>query len=173
MGLYGAMTHDAAVGEVYAGITYNVEQLLLYSEIDPELHMAVDGGTYGTPPMTSTMYYMPRYFLVNGDPYPAGTPTLAAGVVGNRVLCRFLNAGIKSHVPNLLGMYMSVVAEDGSVYLYPPSRYSLFLAAGQTRDAILTASTAGTYGLYDRMLNLSNAGSATAGGMMSLLVVSP
>ncbi len=35
MGLYGGVTNDAAVGQAYAGVPYNNEISLLYSEIDP------------------------------------------------------------------------------------------------------------------------------------------
>jgi FtsP/CotA-like multicopper oxidase with cupredoxin domain len=47
MGLYGALRHDAVNG-VYANVPYSSDLLLLYSEVDPQLHAAVDNGMYGT-----------------------------------------------------------------------------------------------------------------------------
>lgn len=178
MGLYGGVTIDGVAGEAYPGIAYDAEVLLLYSEIDPALHAAVDGGTYvpfGDPALftTSTVDYVPKYFLINGEPYTATTPPLAAGTVGDRVLIRFLNAGLKSRAPVLLGMYMSVIAEDGNAYPYPREQCSLLVPAGQTRDAILTPTADGTYPLYDHMMGLTNAGGSDPGGMLRLLEVAP
>ena len=68
MGLYGALVVDGAGYPVVAQ-----EEVLLYSEIDPALHTAVDGGTYGTPAYPSTFDYWPRYFLFNGEAYPQTT----------------------------------------------------------------------------------------------------
>jgi len=67
MGLYGAMTKNAAIGEAYPGKKFDTESLLVYSEIDPALHAAVAGGNYGPgQAMTSTIVYEPKYFLING-----------------------------------------------------------------------------------------------------------
>ncbi len=181
MGLYGAMTHDAALGQAYTGVAYDAETLLIYSAIDPAIHAAVAGGTYvpfGDPAtqMTSTMGYEPKYFLVNGEPYrPGVTADIAAGNVGNTILLRVLNASQESKAPLLLGLYMNVVAENGSLYPFPKERYVLFLPAGNTRDALMTPTTGqdGRYPIFDRKLNLTNAGAPTPGGMLSYLVVAP
>lgn len=172
MGLYGALIVDSATpGRAYgaASTAYDAEALLVYSEIDPALHTAVATGDYGPGlGMTSTMDYQPKYFLINGQPHPS-TPPLPAVVSGQRVLLRFVNAGIQSHAPLLLGSYMSVIAENGRAYRYAKEQYSLFLPAGQTRDTIVTAAT-GRYPIYDRQMNLTNAG-APGGGMLTYLVV--
>jgi FtsP/CotA-like multicopper oxidase with cupredoxin domain len=177
MGLYGAVTNDVvpagAEEEAYPDVTYDAEVLLLYSEIDPALHSAVDDGSYGTTGPTSTVDYRPKYFLINGEPYTATTLPMSAGVMGDRVLLRFLNAGLQTHVPNLLGMYMNVIAEDGNPYNYPKNQYSLPLPAGQTKDAIVVPSADGTYPLIDRMANVTNAGGFSLGGMVRFLDVAP
>ena len=173
MGLYGGVTIDAAAGEAYAGVTYDAEVMLLYSEIDPALHAAVDDGSYGTTGPTSTVDYNPKYFLINGEPYTSATLPMSAGAVGNRVLLRFLNAGLQTHAPNLLGMYMSVIAEDGNVYNFPKGQYSLTLPAGQTKDAIVTPSADGAYPLIDRRSDVTNAGGFSLGGMVRFLEVAP
>ena len=41
MGLYGAVTQDAAAGEAYPGEPYDKEVVLLFSEIDPVFHQTV------------------------------------------------------------------------------------------------------------------------------------
>ena len=169
MGLYGAATKNAAASEAYVGIGYDREVVLLYSEIDPALHEAVANGTYGTPPMTSTIDYQPKYFLVNGAPYSGTAQPYPVGLPGERTLIRFLNAGLRTHAPMLVGAHMIAVAEDGHAYPYAKEQYSIMLPAGQTKDAVFVPDAAGRYVLFDRGLNLTNAG-APNGGMFSVFV---
>ena len=161
MGLYGALKVDFAAGtpnQAYDGIPYDSEVVLLYSEIDPALH---------DPPTTAQpTNYKPQYFLVNGNPYEDGDPALTAGNVSQNTLIRLLNAGLKTHVPTLLGGYMRVIAEDGNLYPYAREQYSVHLAAGKTMDAIWTPAAGGTYALYDRSLHLTTAW-VNGGGCLS------
>jgi FtsP/CotA-like multicopper oxidase with cupredoxin domain len=182
MGLYGAFKKDNAVGEAYASSAtvdalYDDEVVLLFSEIDPALHDAVQNGTYGTPAYPSTINYRPRYFLVNGEPYSAGQLPVPAGVVGDRILFRLLNAGLKTHVPSFYAQDMQVedpqvIAQDGNRYPFAKREYSTLLPAGQTRDVIFVANTAGTFVVYDRRgFLISN--EAPYGGMLVHLEVGP
>jgi Bacterial Ig domain/Multicopper oxidase len=184
MGLYGAMAKDAVAAvasvspaQAYAGVAYDNQVTLLYSEIDPALHAAVAGGTYGTAAgPTSTLNYNPKYFLINGQPYSATAAPLAV-TAGQRTLLRFLNAGLKTHVPVLNGMYMDMVAEDGNPAPYsanPRKQYSAFLPAAKTLDAVITPSVpldgSGKYAILDRRLDLTT-GSSQDGGMLAFLQV--
>jgi hypothetical protein len=45
MGLYGALTLDAAAATAYPGVPYDHDVVLVYSEVDAALHRAVAGGT--------------------------------------------------------------------------------------------------------------------------------
>jgi hypothetical protein len=170
MGLYGALTKDAALGQVYSGVTYDNEVMLYYSEIDPALHAAVAADDYGPGKgTTSTIDYQPKYFLVNGKPYTdKASATISAGNTGERTLLRMFNMGLRPHTPVLQGLRLQLVAEDGKPYSYARDQHSAFLAAGKTKDAIIAPSTQGTYAVFDRFLNLSNA-DATPGGMLSFL----
>jgi len=163
MGLYGALVVD---GGSYPAVTQ--DEVLLFSEIDPALHGAVDGGTYGTPDYPSTFDYKPKYFLINGVSYP--DTAVITLTMGEDVLLRFVNAGLKTHVPALQGLYMSVVAGDGNLYPYPREQYSIELTAAKTMDALVNIKTDGSYALYDRSLHLTNA-AATGGGMLTYLQV--
>jgi FtsP/CotA-like multicopper oxidase with cupredoxin domain len=180
MGLYGGATHDAAAAEAYAGVPYGNEVTLLFSEIDPALHAAVSGGTYGgASGPTSTLDYQPKYFLINGKPYAAGDAPLASLAAGQRTLLRFLNAGLQTHVPVINGQYLQMIAEDGNPYPWPGNprqQYSVLLPAAKTVDAMLTpvlssGSASARYAVYDRRLNLNNA-AAQDGGMLAMLQVS-
>jgi hypothetical protein len=172
MGLYGGIKSNAAIGQAYTNIPYDSEVMLLYSEIDPALHTAVAGGTYGTAAYPSTINYQPKYFLVNGKPFQSNDPALTGAGAGQRTLLRFLNAGLQSHVPVIQGLDMQLVAEDGKTYPYAKNVYSAFLPAGKTVDAIVTPSPEqeGTHAVYDRKLGLSS-GTLPGSGMLAYLSV--
>lgn len=172
MGLYGAVIQDANPGEAYPGRAYQHEVTLLYSEIDPALHAAVASDNYGPgKAVTSTIDYVPRYFLVNGEPHSSASAPLPAGNVGETVLVRFLNAGLETHVPVVQGLYMQLVAGDGKPFPYPRTQYSAFLPAGKTIDALLTPEVEGSYAVYDRRLRLTS-GTNAPGGLFTALAVS-
>ncbi len=180
MGLYGAVSANAVEAnasngtraEAYAGVAYDNQATLLYSEIDPALHLAVDNGTYGTTGgPTSTFNYQPKYFLINGQPYPGNALIAPAGAPGTTLL-RLLNAGLTTHVPMVQGIHWNVVAEDGKPYAFAARQYTALLPAAKTMDVVLTAAPdigGGTrYPVLDRRLNLSNSGQAY-GGMLAFL----
>lgn len=195
MGLYGALTHDSASGQAYAGVPYNNQLTLLFSEIDPALHAAVAAGSYGTAgapdtpgcfagtdlagnpaptKLTSTICYSPKYFLINGAPHTAASVPLAAGSAGQTTLLRLLNAGLMTRSPVLQGQHMRLTAEDGNKYPYAREQYSAFLPALKTIDAIITPTAAATYPIYDRRLAVTSPGPAGSvdGGMLAFLTVS-
>jgi FtsP/CotA-like multicopper oxidase with cupredoxin domain len=160
MGLFGALT----VGTYSADMT---EVLVLYSEIDPDLHN-------GTPAAATPLSYKPKYFLVNGEAYSSGqaVPVVTqAGVATQKeLLIRFANAGLMSHVPVMQGPYMKIIAEDGNPYPYAREQYSALLAAGKTLDALWSPVETGTFALYDRSLSLSSNG-VPGGGLLVYLDV--
>jgi len=195
MGLYGAVTKDAAGGKVaYTGagvnIGYDNQVTLLYSEIDPALHNAVANGSYGTASRPSTLVYQPSFFLINGVAFPGpgldplAVPTLAPGntavPAGSKLLIRFLNAGLKSHVPTIVGQYWQVVAEDGNPVPFlgnPRQQYTAFLPPAKTLDVLLkpvSSSTSDTvrYAVFDSRLFDTTNGSPN-GGMQFRLAVAP
>ena len=172
MGLYGAMTKNQAAGSAYAGIAYANEAVLVYSEIDPALHEAVASGRYGTEGgPSSTINYRPSLFLVNGESYTAGSATVPAGTAGQLTLLRFVNAGLRTHAPQLDNGKLNVVAEDGNTLPFAKDQATLMLAAGKTHDVLWTPAVAGTYSLYDRMLSLNAPGQGEAGMLAKLRVV--
>lgn len=182
MGLYGAMVRDEAANTAYPAsatqpaVTYDQDQVLIYSAIDPGLHSTVAAGDYGTT-ITSTVHYQPKYFMVNGQSYAPGDLPVDIGPAGSTTLLRLINMDIDTHAPMLLGGYMDLVAESGYPYPYPRKQYSVNLAPGQTKDALLTLGEASNpagsaaLSLFDRRLNTTNAG-GTGGGLVSQFSVS-
>ena len=173
MGLYGAVTKNAAdatpstPAAVYAGVSYDNQATLLFSEIDPALHAAVANGSYGTAP-TSTFDYQPKYFLINGRPYTFGAPVITPAGNPGQTLLRLLNAGLVTHVPMAQGNYWEVVAEDGKAYPFRLQQYTAMLSAAKTMDVRLTAEVGTTYAIMDRRLSLSNNG-MSGGGMLAFV----
>ncbi|MFZ5998022.1 MAG: Ig-like domain-containing protein [Nitrospirota bacterium] len=177
MGLYGALKQDAAAGvppvlgyayqtgnPAVPVVPYSTEVILVYSEIDPVLHAHIAAGTYGTPPptgITSTMYYEPKYFLINGQPFSGTITPLTGGETGKPTLVRLLNAGLETHVPIINGLSTTVYAEDGNLLRYPKELYALSLPAGKTMDVVFSPMNPGTYAVYDRALGLANGGMLT------------
>ncbi|MDP6414917.1 MAG: thrombospondin type 3 repeat-containing protein [Gammaproteobacteria bacterium] len=181
MGLYGGMKKDfgawrlAYDGNAHqlGGFFYDHEAILFYSEIDRALHDAVGAGTYdpeGDPAlvMTSIADYHADYGLINGQAFPAVAP-IVIGTSGDTLL-RFYSASPDDRTPVMQGLYAKHIAQDGKLYPYFSEQYSLRLPAGSTRDVMLTvdcmqAGTPGRHVLYDARMKLTNAGSASAGGM--------
>lgn len=161
MGLYGAAVVNFAAGFAYDGVPYDEDIVVLYSEVDPALH--------ATASAAQALNFKPRHFLVNGnaDGNSVLTKTSPAPL-NSRVLLRFVNAGLKSYVPTLLGEDMEWVAEDGNPYPHIRRSYSAFLGAGKTMDAIWVPTTVDRHALYDRRLHLTDDGDPT-GGMLAFL----
>jgi FtsP/CotA-like multicopper oxidase with cupredoxin domain len=178
MGLNAAVTRDFAVGQAYAGVSYDKEVLLFYSEIDPDLNASIADQSYET-----SIHYHAKWFLVNGEPYstdctdvapPDGNddasgypcarmaqiPDIAAGQPGENILLRFLSVAGETHVPTLQGLHMTLHAEDGQQYNWqngdtgattpaPRSQYSVMLPPLKTKDAIINVAADGRFALYD------------------------
>ncbi len=169
MGLYGALIQDAGDSLAYPGVPYDSEVTLLYSEIDPDFHDAVATGNYGPgEAVTSPTGYTPRYYLINGKAFTAPFLPVEAGNAGDRVLVRFINAGLKTQTPVVHNHRMSVVGEDGYPYTWTKDLAGLQLPALKTRDVILTPDAAGVYAVYDRTLKLTN-DTASPGGFLTYL----
>lgn len=168
MGLYGALiVRPAATGQAYndPATAYDDEAVLLLSEIDPALNASADPAAF------DMRNFAPRYFLINGKAYPNtdSIPTVA----GNRVLLRYLNAGMQFHSMSLMGMHQTVIANDGSALAYPHKMVAETFAPGQTIDAIAvipaTTQSGSQFALYDANLLLHNSSAANFGGMMTFL----
>ncbi|NPT60323.1 hypothetical protein GNZ13_38650 [Paraburkholderia sp. 5N] len=196
--------------QAYPNVCYDADVPLVLSEIDPVQNTAVaaavtmqgfsetkvwsgqPGGcgdskstSFGTcyPP---TVNYDPRYYLINGvafDRTNAGGSSFAASAPAatGQVLLRFVNAGLRMHVPSVVGAQtgnpavsgFSLIAEDGNVL--PGSariQSEVFLAAGKTYDVLMNAPAAGATALpvFDRELSLST-NNQRDGGMQAYVSV--
>ena len=192
-----------------AAVPYDADVPLVLSEIDPVQNKAVNfavstagfsettvwsglpggcgnvaSGTYGTcyPPAVN---YDPRYYLVNGVAFNRTNPigsqfSVAAPATTGRILVRFVNAGLRMHVPSIVGAQtgtpvvsgFGLIAEDGNVLPgLTRVQSEVFLAAGKTYDVLVSApAAAATLPVYDRQLSLS-ANNQRDGGMLAYVSV--
>jgi hypothetical protein len=162
-----SFTMSAPAAAAYGASTvFNDEAVLVLSEIDPALNNSA------SPAAFDMRNYAPKYFLINGKAYPATAPIASAA--GNKVLLRYVNAGVKHHSMAVLGLRQNFVAKDAS--LLPTLTLNVAaetLAPGQTGDAIVTVpavTTESKFAVYDGNLALHNNGADNAfGGMLTFV----
>jgi FtsP/CotA-like multicopper oxidase with cupredoxin domain len=167
MGLYGALiVRPATAGQAYdaASSAYDVESILVLSQVDPDFNAAPD-----TFDMNE---YLATYWLIDGKSYP-DTASVTAGS-GERVLLRYLNAGYDNTSMSLLGMHQRVLARDARLLGNPFLAATETIPAGGTEDAIaLVPSTAPPsadgFALFNRNLHVTNGHAAGTGGMLTFI----
>ena len=210
MGLYGMVVVTDPAGTAYPGVTYSADVRLLMSEIDPVQNLAVDTAVNtpgfsetavwsGQPggcgiPTTHTCYppavnYTPLYYLFNGVAFskasaPASVFAAASSGGTGGVLVRLVNAGLRMHVPSIVGAQtgtttpaasgFTLIAEDGNPLPGTPRvQSSVFMAAGKTYDVMINVPAAGGTALpiFDRSLGLSGNATARDAGMLAYISV--
>jgi hypothetical protein len=147
--------------------------------------------TGGLPCYPSAVNYSPLYYMINGVALNKTNATAslfpvapAAGVPAGTgtVLVRMVNAGLRMHVPSIVGSQtatpavggFSLIAEDGNPLPGVPRVQSeVFMAAGKTYDVMINAPAAGGKALpvYDRELSLSGNATARDAGMLAYIGV--
>jgi hypothetical protein len=160
MGLYGALIVRPSAGPALAYGTTTAfdparEYLLLLSEIDPDLHHAVEtGGSYDINARRD------RYFAINGREFPDTIQDNGSGLLPNQpygslvrvqptlqgsapALVRMINVGVDNHPFHPHGNHTSLIAQDGRLLLTPggtsasTEHFGETIAAGQTEDFLL------------------------------------
>jgi FtsP/CotA-like multicopper oxidase with cupredoxin domain len=171
MGLYGALIvrPDGFPDQAYddASTAFDVERVLVLSEFDDELNNLSDPNDF------DWAEYHPVYWLINGEAYPDTDP-ISAGE-GEKVLLRYLNAGLTHQTMELLGAHQRVIARDAHPLPAPFDAVSEIIPAGQTTDAIATmppGSEGSEFPLFSRTLYLTNGNFPDfPGGMLTFVNV--
>ncbi len=140
--------------------------------------------------------YTPLYYLINGAGFDKTNPSAAlvaaapaTGVTGS-VLVRLVNAGLRMHVPSIVGAQtgtavapalppagFSLIAEDGNPLPgLPRVQSEVFMAAGKTYDVMINAPAAAAtpptaLPIFDRELSLSGNSIARDAGMLAYISV--
>ena len=141
--------------------------------------------------------YTPLYYLINGVAFNktsssnslfATSPATGVSATGT-VLVRMVNAGVRMHVPSIVGSQtgvavapatvppagFSLIAEDGNPLPGVPRVQSeVFMAAGKTYDVMINvpaATVTGAVPVYDRQLSLASNSVGRDGGMLAYIAV--
>ena len=154
--------------------------------------------------------YTPFYYAINGVAFNKTNPATSnfavsqgtfTGTVTGTVLARLVNAGLRMHVPSIVGSQttgfngagasatvggFTLIAEDGNVVpnllpnlnlsgqvAAPKVQTDVFMAAGKVYDVMINAPAAGTTSIpiYDRELSLSGNSSERDAGMLAYISV--
>jgi hypothetical protein len=141
--------------------------------------------------------YTPLYYMINGvafnktnastSLFPTAPATAVPTAAGSTVLVRMVNAGLRMHVPSIVGSKtgvpvapatvapagFSLIAEDGNVLPgIPRVQSEVFLAAGKTYDVMMNVPTSTTaLPLFDRELSLSGNAVGRDAGMLAYIGV--
>lgn len=159
---------------------FDDEAVLVLGEIDPVLNSSADPSTF------DMKRFSPTYRVINGRTYHDGgtIPSTDAiqGLPGDRVLLRYVNAGVDEHSMGVLGMHQTVLAVDGHPYTYTYRAVAETIGAGSTMDTVVTlpadTGASSSFPLFDQgqHIDLAGAGWATsptgqvtAGGMMTFI----
>ncbi|MFF5290921.1 multicopper oxidase domain-containing protein [Paractinoplanes globisporus] len=154
MGLYGALIVRPAAGPALAYGTSTAfdpsrEYLLLLSEIDSDLHHAVETGT-----AYDVNARRDRYFAVNGREFPDTIQDNGSGLLPNQpygalvriqpttpttapALIRMINVGALNHPFHPHGNHTTQIAQDGRLLPVPTEHFGETIASGQTVDFLL------------------------------------
>lgn len=183
-------------------VAYDADTALLFSEIDAVQNKAVDSAAVAGTDVKkrfndsscapkcypAAVNYTPTYFLINGQAFDktapqksafavAGTSAAAGSVASGNLLVRLLNSGLRTHIPSIVGLPMSVVAEDGNVAPGNSKvQNEVLLTAGKTHDVLVAPPNSGatysasSFPMFDRQLSLTS-GNQPDGGMQGFLQV--
>jgi hypothetical protein len=188
-------TPGFAESNVWAGLTpatTAAASAVLCRDVTGSTVMNGSAPAYGAcyPPAVN---YTPLYYLINGvafdkthntnSLFPSSVGTAATPVSGT-VLVRLVNAGLRMHVPAIVGAQtgtatpaaagFALIAEDGNA-LPGVSRVQteVFMPAGKTNDVMINVPAAGGTALpiYDRELSLSGNATERDAGMLAYIGV--
>ena len=132
--------------------------------------------------------YTPLYYTINGVAFDKTHPsaslfsaTPTTGTAGSNLLVRLVNAGLRMHVPSIVGSQtggttaipgFSLIAEDGNPLPGAAGvQNEVFMAAGKTYDVMVNAPGGGAAALpvYDRELSLSGNAISRDAGMLAYI----
>ena len=161
MGLYGALVirpaghPDWAYDDVATQFKASTEYVMLFSEVDPDLHQAIERGlAYDF----TTLH--PRYWMINGRSFPDTIAPNAASWLPTQpyssivhiepfdasanpdpALIRYLNVGALNHPFHPHGNHGRVIARDGRLLVgdggedLSYEKFAVLVGAGQTWDS--------------------------------------
>jgi FtsP/CotA-like multicopper oxidase with cupredoxin domain len=189
MGMVGPLIVRPLLGPRFAyndpATAFDREYFVFLTELDPVAHAQIEGVQE-----YDWTEYRPQFWLLNGRAYPDTTlnpealpsQPFAAQIranKGERVLLRFVNLGYQQHAIQILGIPLWVAGVDAQRLRglggedLSQWRHVIYIAAGQTVDALFTAPDPGIYPLFNRGYHKNNNAGTVPGGMLAEVEVFP
>lgn len=165
MGLFGAfIVRPATANQAYNDVdsAYDVEALLIFHELDPDFN--------ADPNNTLVQHFAPHYRFINGKAY--NDTEMISVAPGDKVLLRYLNAGVEERSMGVLGLRQTVIATDGFMYPYSYRVIAETIGAGETKDMLVEIPSpvmdGQQYSLYNTgVVQMHNNGVHTADGSVA------
>jgi hypothetical protein len=106
---------------------WDQEVILVFSEIDPAFN--------GNPGTFSMLNFLPKFWLINGHPYPdTGWIEVAPG---STVLLRYINAGSQPRSIGILGLDQKILKTGGDSLPFPLGTITAQIDTGECKDALI------------------------------------
>lgn len=160
---------------------YDREAIIFVTEMDARPHHLV-----ANVQVFDWTDYCPQYWMINGRAYPdtvkpPNDPSFPSqpysayieGFTDEKVLLRFVNLGFENHSIQITGIPFKVIGLDAKQLKglngedLSQWRNAVYVAPGQTVDAMITLPDAGKYILYNRSLQRNTNNGIPSGGMMT------
>jgi FtsP/CotA-like multicopper oxidase with cupredoxin domain len=139
-----------AIEVVDGSADYDREFLWLLGDHSEEWMTAHAGGQ-----LVDTSRYHPDYFTVNGL---SGTETNSdprahiVGNVGDELLIRVVNAGLRLHSLHFHGYHVDVIARNGFFLRWPLEKDTIAVPVGGTAEFVLRPHQAGVFPIHDHVV---------------------
>ena len=179
MGLVGAFIVTPSSADcvstmcAFDGTPYQDETVVATNDLDAEFAASpttFDMSYYGqstTPDATSRKVY----HLINGKAFP-DTDVIEARQ-GDKVLLRYVNAGVKDRSLGLLGLHQDLLGRNADAYVHPQTVVSPLVGPGETADVAVavpaTAAIGQRFALTDQSERTANGTGEGFGGAMTFL----
>jgi len=165
LGLSGAIeVVDPAAG-------YNNEFLWFLDEHCPDWMNAHDQGQ-----MVDTSTYHPTHFTINGvSGGDIGTNARAhvVGRVGDQLLIRVVNGGLRLHSLHFHGYHVQVLARNGAALPAPIAKDTIAIPVGETADFLLVPHQPGVFPIHDHVVLSVSANGVYPLGMIVFTDIQP
>jgi len=162
---------SGAIEVVDPAATYANEFLWLLDEHCPDWMTAHAAGQ-----VVDTSTYHPTHFTINGvSGGDIGTNARAhiVGRVGQRLLIRVVNGGLRLHSLHFHGYHVQVIARNGASLPAPIAKDTIAVPVGKTADFVLVPHQPGVFPIHDHVVLSVSASGVYPLGMIVFTDIQP
>ncbi len=132
------------------GATHDADFTWLLMDHSEEWMNGVESGL-----SIDTAVYIPNYFTVNGlsGADTSGDPRAhITGRVGDQLLIRVANGGLRIHTLHFHGYHVDVMSRNGAELADPISKDTVPIPSGETAELMLTPHQGGIFPIHDHVV---------------------